>query len=238
MRPMSRYAVAIGLGTFVALGAACTDVGAPFFIVQNTVPGDGCSVSASSIEFRARGIIDANAGAGYVFTPVVRSTAGSDADESLRIVFVEGADIDIDIQSGFAADGIPSELTSFSKRFSGAIQPGGTTAFAFTIIPEQLLTDYILPSLGEELLELGVTVRMFGQYGGGDVEAQPFTYWVDVCNGCMKQNVGACDSLASDFVASAGGECVLLQDVPLECCTQADSTELCPAVPTGDDSGV
>jgi len=216
------------------LGASCTDVGAPFFIVQNTVPGEGCLPAASSTTFRARGIIDANAGAGYVFTPVVQSTAetSSNVDESLRIVFVEGADIDLELQSGLSTAGIDSSLTSFTKRFSGAVLPGSKTAFAFTIIPEDLLTA-LKPQLGAGQTEIGATISLYGQFGGGEVTAQPFHYWVDVCDGCMTRDVGPCDALPSDFEASPGGECVQLQDVPLDCCTQADSTELCPAEPTG-----
>ena len=101
MRRTSRTAIAMALGTFVALGAACTDAGSPFFIVHNSVPEPGCSVGSGAGDFIPRGAIDANADAGYLLTPVAQNTAEEGESASIHIVFVEGADIELTIQSGF-----------------------------------------------------------------------------------------------------------------------------------------
>ncbi len=226
------------LGAFAVL-AGCTNAGSPIFILQNQVPDEGCVISSStSADFNPRGRIDVNAGAGYLFTPVVENVADQ-GDGAQGVVFVEGADIELTLEKGLldAAvydEAVSKNLIKFSKRFSGAIQPdGGTTSFAFTVIPDQLMTDYVAARLaddGSQLTEVKVGVSIFGNMNGGDVSTPTFNFWVDLCNGCMKQNVGACTDLSSGFEPLTGGECVTLQDVPLECCTATDSSEVCPAV--------
>jgi hypothetical protein len=236
---MMRHASSVATATFlgaVAVLAGCTAAGTPIFILQNQVPAEGCVPPTDLGSFNPRGRIDTAASGGYVFTPVVQNVAEADGVQGL--VFVEGADVDLTLQSGFIDEAAVEDddtfraLTHFSKRFSGTIQPGeGLTSFVFTILPRELLADYMAERLAADgtLVEVQADVKVFGTMNGGDVSTPTFTYWIDVCNGCMKQDLGACADLSSSYTALEGGVCTDLQDTPLECCTAADSSEVCPA---------
>src|SRR5687768_6206163 len=164
------------------LSAACTDAGTTLIILQNQAPDEGCEVSADRTStFIPRGHIDAQAGDGYLFTPLVQNVAQSTGNDSQRILFVEGADIDL--SGDFSADG---SLTSFSQAFSGSLLPGDFASFAFIIVPEQLVMD-IGSSLGEGgSVAVDAEIILFGNVDGGSVESQVFRYTVDVCDGCTR----------------------------------------------------
>lgn len=236
MRPTNMFfAVA---ASAVLLGSACTDADNPLIILHNQVPDEGCIVPVNETGgFFSRGLIDTQAASGYIFTPLVQNNAlPIDGNPNARIASVQGATVKISLQEGTGIDltsDAVAPLVNFTKRFSGTIQPdGGLGTFAFTIIDKALLT-VLEGALGspDQRLEVQAEVRIFGQMGGGDVDAVPFLYVVEVCNGCMQVDVGACSDLATDFVAKSGGECNVLQDVVLECCTELDNSLTCPAVP-------
>lgn len=239
---MRRMSLLTPLLAFLAVG--CVDDDLSLVVVQNQVPGDQCVISASPTdEFRARGIIDTNADAGYLFTPVVRNYAvtGGSITEAQRLIQVEGADVVLEIQPGVFTeeelDALREEqplLTEFSSRFSGVVEPdGGTTSFQFPIISEPLLEALAtkLADDGSNTASVKATITIFGTMAGSNIESDPFTYWVDVCEGCMQVDLGSCTELPAGFVASEGGECNELQDVPLECCTSSTSELVCPAEP-------
>jgi hypothetical protein len=215
-------------GALVAalLSAACTDAGTTLIVLQNQEPGDGCTVSADrGAAFIPRGHIDARAEDGYLFTPLVQNVAEATSNDSQRILFVEGADVDL--SGDFTADG---SLTSFSQAFSGSLLPGDLASFAFIIIPEQLVTQ-----LGDSLAEgasvpVDAEITVFGTVDGGDVESQVFHYTVDVCDGCTTVNQGDCTALPDDFTAETGGNCQPLQDGSIDCCTSSGGDLVCPAV--------
>lgn len=216
--------------------SACTDAGSSFVIMQNQIP-EGCVPPANVGDFRPRGRIDVQSGGGYLFFPVARSLVSSEGSAP-HLIQVHGADVDIEFQPGFFEEGDITDdlqrLLSFSQRFSGVIQPGATTSFAFEILPHDLL-DAIkatgkLRTDGTNQVSVLATVQMFGTLDGGDVSAEPYEYVVDVCDGCMLRVVDQCTDLPEGFVASPGGECNPLQDVPLDCCIEPDGGTLCPAV--------
>src|SRR5262249_55243404 len=151
------------------LGACTTDAGASFFILQNQVPEDGCVISPSPGTFRSRGTVDVQASAGYIFTPVVQSLVQqADRDDVDRVIFVQGAALPRTVGH--------RELDPFRQRFSGAITPGGTTSFAFEILPPGSLD-----GVDEGSLVLA-EIEMFGEVEGGDATAEPFVYPIDVCD--------------------------------------------------------
>jgi len=208
------------------MGAAgCTDSGKTLLIVQNQVAGDGCVISSSiSGTYLGRGIIDTNASIGYIFNPVVQNRATA-SKNATRVAFIEGYEVDISFPDGsVTAD---SSLTSFSRRTSASIFPGGNTGMSFEIVPVELLESLGLAA--GESVELVAEVSVFGTMDGGDVESTPFAYPITVCNGCMTVDLGACSDVATDFSPQTGGECNTLQDIPVECCTLSDSSLLCPA---------
>jgi hypothetical protein len=221
----------------LALAAGCTtEAGESMIILQNQVPGAECVVPSTRGTFLGHGRIDVQAAEGYIFTPLVTSLVIPDmTKQSPRIVAVRGADVDLTFPGDFfssdeEADLRDSRLTRFSTAFSGSIDPGGDTSFAFIIIPRGLLSrlDEVLGD-GDEV-EVTAKVSVFGDLDGEDVGSVPFVYPVDVCDGCMKIDNGPCDGLGDSFDPSTGGECNLLQDTQVDCCTTGGA-EVCP-VPT------
>jgi len=210
--------------------AGCTDSGRALVILHNVAPGEGCTLSASEGgEFIARGRIDTQADTGYVFNPLVQNNAIAKGatEEAQRLALVEGADIDLSFMDGFTPSGSP-DLTP-TAYFSGAIDAnGGITVFSFYLFDKQFMNESFANLASDQVARIDAVVTVFGQLGGGDARSVPFHYSVDVCNGCMTVDLGACTGLPSDYEALAGGECNTLQDVPLECC---DDGTVCPAVP-------
>jgi hypothetical protein len=227
---MSRKALVATLTAFLGIGlSACTNADGAIFILQNQVAGTGCTISATLGSFQPRGTIDVQATQGYLFNPLVQNNASSSTTNN-RVALIEGAEVELSLPSAPELDGIDSSLLKFTQRFSGSIQPGGgLTSFSFVIISKDLLDLLAAGTTDGRLVTVQAKIKIFGTIGGGDVESNAYNYTIDVCDGCMKQNVGMCTDLSADFTASEGGACNLLQDTILECCTKSDSTELCPA---------
>jgi hypothetical protein len=235
------YRAAALAGTAIAMLASMTatgcttDAGGSLRIVQNQVPEAGCLIPVNAnAPFRGRGLIDTQADDGYLFTPLVESLIAEPIGTQLaRVVQVRGADVDVEIGSNlFSAaeeDGLRDDrLTRFSTAFSGSVFPEAETSFGFVVLPLALL-DRIGDALGDgDSVTATVEVVIFGDLDGEDVESSPFVYPIDVCSGCMKRNVGDCAGLPDGFEPLQGGECNLLQDVRVECCTSGGA-ELCPA---------
>jgi hypothetical protein len=224
----------IMLAALAATGCT-TEGGRPLVVLENLQPAEGCTFSTSGDTFITIGRIDTQATSGYQFTPLVRNTAVSVADDpGARLALVQGADVELSVPQDFFGDAGPpdgfADDASFTKLFSGAIEPdGGETYFSFIVMDKQFMDDYLAPGLSAgQMVEVTARVTIFGQMGGGDTSSVPFNYPIEVCNGCMTQDLGACVDLDPGFVGSAGGECNTLQDVVLECC---DDGAVCPATP-------
>lgn len=235
MRPTNlpmNLVVALSLSTILP-GAGCTDADQPVIILQNQVPDEGCVIPiGTGSGFRPRGIIDTQSGAGYLFTPLAQNNALSiDGNPNARLATIQGAEVALTLQDPAVA--VAEGDLSFTKRFSGTIQPdGGLTSFSFTIIDKRVL-DAIAGAIEspDQRFEVLAEIKVFGTMGGGDLESVPFTYAVDVCEGCMRVDVGPCADLTEEFVPLTGGECNPLQDVITQCCTELDDSLTCPAAP-------
>jgi len=233
------------LGAATLVGCVQNGADAPMRIVGNVAPGEGCAVDSSSTTFNDDGVIEVASTYGYIFTPSVVNdiTVIEGEAEAPKIIYVEGARVEIDFYDTVTFDpaSFEPDLLKFQVPTSGIIDPGGgLNAFSFEIVPPELLAaiDAVLPPPVDgqppPRTTLDVRVQMFGTKGGGDVESQVFRYPVEVCDGCLVSNVGACADLPSGFTASTGGACNVLQDGVLDCCTNASGIAVCPAVaPSG-----
>ena len=218
------------LAALVTASGCTTDSGGSMYIVQNQVPGDDCVIAPSPGMFYSSGVIDTNAGTGYVFTPVVKSliTASTNASNP-RVIAMRGADVDISFTAGpfdaaEEADLRDDRLTRFSTAFSGSLSPGLSASFSFVVVPTGLLD--AIAAAGSSA-QLSVEVTVFGDLDGSDVESDPFIYPVEVCNGCLLIDNGDCAGLGEDFEGEEGGACNALQDRPVDCCTSAGN-QVCP----------
>jgi hypothetical protein len=215
---------------FAAAVPACTtDGGAGFFIVQNNVPGEGCTITPDiSSTFLSRGAVEVDYARGYLFTPVVQSLFDISENTSVdHVIFVRGADVSLSYPLGDLPD-----RGALRYMFSGSIFPGATTSFGFDIIGREDLDE--IAALGVDNVEVQAEITMFGSVDGRDVTAETYFYNVNACRGCVAIDlVPACEEIPEGTTIRQGGTCDTYQDQPVDCCIDANGDRFCPAqVPT------
>ena len=222
----------------VALGGACTaDAGETMFIIHNQAPDTSCLLNANkNALFVSSGVLDTGVAAPYVFTPLVESRAdvASQTDPLQRAIFVQGAEITLEIPDG-AADVAALDAAgaiNFSQRFSGTLEPGGLSNFAFEIIPSvvsEAIGANLSPTPPNNTVQVLAEVEMFGELAGGDVASPTFTYPITFCAGCRTP------SCVGFVPPDPGGalNCFPGQDNYLvtNCCVDSANQLQCPAVP-------
>lgn len=225
--------IAAALGA-LAVGCVGHDADAGMRILFNAAPGERCAVDGATDTFVSNGTIDSVSRFGYVFTPIVINDLVTVEGELLapKTIFIEGANVDIAFYDAdtFSSSDFDGSLLSFSVPSSGSIEPnGGRAAFAFEIVPPDLLTAMspALLATPSRVTTLDVRVQMFGTRGGGSITSQQFRYPVQVCAGCLVADLGACAALAPGYMGATGGTCNPAQDGFLECC---DDFAVCPAM--------
>ncbi len=223
--------IPIGLAALLASG--CTvDAGDSLFLLHNKAPDENCTIPVEKDAlFLSSGLLDAQYGFAYTFTPLVESrTRIIDENDPLeRAILIEGAEIELELPDGVS---VAADATRFTQRFSGTLEPGALSAFSFDIIPP-VVTMAIGNTLqvGERAQVLA-KIKVFGKLGNGTVESPQFTYPVQVCNGCIP--VQLCASYKSP-----GMLCLPGQDrFEPNCCIDAAGALVCPVPPgSGTDTG-
>jgi hypothetical protein len=215
-----------------ALFSACADSGASVVILHNQVPGAGCVIGDDpNAPYRGRGLIDTAETSGYLFTPVVQSRAQEiKGDPGARLIQLQGAEVELETQPGLLASTRP--WPKFTSRFSGSVSPGGTSGLAFTVLNKEHLADLAATGLLSPVQRATVIAHIvvFGVMDDQDVESEPFQYPIEVCAGCLAYDRGPCSALPSGFKGLTGGQCNLLQDEAVDCCSTDAGDYLCPAV--------
>lgn len=198
-------------------------------ILRNQAPGDECVIPTDTGgEFQPRGRIDVAAGSGYLFTPLVQSNV-EPSESAGRWIFVEGADVSLEFVGANAPSGDFGDLLNFRSLFSGSIEPGGVSTFAFDVVPKQLLSQLTVNV--DDPLQVVASIELVGTLDGSDVESNTFNYPVEICNGCLTNVLGACLGLDESIDIRLGGVCQTLQDGVIDCCTDDAGGLVCPAVP-------
>jgi hypothetical protein len=207
---------------------ACVDGAESIQILRNQLPTDGCVVPTSADgEYQSFGRIDIASQVGYLFTPLIQSNAEA-VDETTRLVFMKGANVDISFPSG-GGEGTADDLLHFRQPFSGSLSAGGVLTPSFDIVPKQTLDTLTVNAGG--FLQLSVDVAAVGDLDGSEVTSNTFTYPVEVCSGCLTNVLGDCDGLdLSGVTVRTGGVCNVLQDGIMDCCSAPDGSLTCPAV--------
>lgn len=232
---MSRIATALALAT--ALSACVADGGdQSLLILYNAEPGANCTINPDVDTFIARGLIDVNAGIGYLFTPIVENIV-EEVEGSERRVYLTGANIDLTFLPGVFSDAeitsmAESGVTSFGQSFGVSAEPGGRVGLGFVILPVQVL-DALAGKLAEgQSTEVTAHVSVVGDVNGREIESNDFAYPIEVCNGCLRISLGACTGLDPGFMPTdVGGTCQTFQDGLVQCCTSPDGQLICPAIP-------
>ncbi len=230
---MRHYAIA-ALALVGILASGCAEQDSPVIVLNNGVPGPTCSANPDDGAFYARGTIDTGAPRGYIFTPVLESFAstGPTVDRRQRLVYLAGAEVELTFQEGlFAAGELGEELQRFTVRFSGTVEPdGGRAAVAFPIIPPEVLAALDAKLSPQQATPVRAEVSVFGEMSGADVETPSFTYYLDVCKGCLITDLGSCAELPEGFMSGTMvNGCGIGQDDAVECCTSGLGQRVCPA---------
>jgi hypothetical protein len=224
--------------------AACVESGdESIVILQNQAPGPGCVVSASdSAAYIGAGVIDARSASGYVLTPVAENFSAATGDSvRQRTAFVRGirVDLSIPVRDGgpITADEVTAlraaDLLRFEVAYAARIEPGGTTSMQFEIVPRELLERLGETISGDDSVLVLADLRLVGVYGDGSTfTGTVFRYPVEVCEGCLANDLGACTSITRDDVVNVGGHCNPAQDLAVDCCSSGEAL-VCPAVPEG-----
>ena len=228
MRRISSY---LSVLAFLGLGA-CTDAGAPMFVIQNQVPDSQCVPSAARTgAFLSAGTVDVNTGGGYLMFPLVQNIAEAiPGDMSARRITVQGADVELIPQDGFDI----GDQRAFTNRFSGTIAANnGLTAFTFEAIPLSVLSTIAASGQLQQPNDRGqidVKVTVFGQMDGSTVESEEFSFPVFVCRGCLVNDLGDCANLGAGFSTDNQGFCDpnRFQDAVVDCCKSGGQL-ICPA---------
>ena len=211
----------------LATGCVAGNEDSPVAILYNQQPGADCTISSSETGAAIiRGTIDTTSPAGYLLTPVVKNFAETSdfINVGQRIAYLEGAVIRVN-QGG-------SSLADFTTTFGAVVEPdGGSTGLLFELVPQQII-EGLRGSLGpDQRTTLNTTTELFGSLGGSSLETKQFSYTIDVCNGCLINDVGPCSTFSGE-VNNEGGKCNPLQDTSLvDCCTEGGAL-VCPALTT------
>jgi hypothetical protein len=202
-------------------------------VLRNQQPSEGCDISVDpSGPFQPRGLIDVSSTQGYRFTPLVQNVAIAN-DNSMKRIFVEGANVDIEFVGSNAPDpaAFQENYISFRSPFSGSIEAEGFASFDFDIMSRELVAGLVGSVTPTSSIQLIASVTIVGELDGDGIESNTFKYPIEVCDGCMQNLIGACLGLDPTTEIAGGGACNPLQDGVIDCCTGDGGELVCPAVP-------
>ncbi|MCD6499271.1 MAG: hypothetical protein J7M25_13345 [Deltaproteobacteria bacterium] len=246
---MTRRSLLVAMVLSALVLGGCESNSATLLIIQNQIPGDGCSVDSSGTgAYRTQGTLDVawylqkNQPAYYNLYPLIQNNLMSTADPSAgtieeNCITIREARVDLDL--GDLGEYVESNLTKYSVPLSMTICPGEEKVVSVRVIPSQvveLIADQI--SQGSSKLIIA-KVHIVGSRGSHDLSSNSMSYPIFVCNGCLVKNLGLCSSDTIPSDPEEGNGCNPSQDDPIECCTQGAEL-VCPAVApttTTDGSG-
>jgi hypothetical protein len=234
---------------FAILCAGCTDTTYGVFILRNQVIGADCTVPAGNgTDYRGFGRLDVTnpipgtslENIGYVFAPaVVNGAMPNSAMPNVHTLFMGGADVELRSDGSAQSNALigalaarPERLNKRKQVFSGAIAAGATAGVGYPIIDaEQASAIADVIDTGQDVQVIAHTT-IFGTVDGSSITSDPFDFPVAVCKGCLVEELGPCAGLTTSTTIHKGGQCNLLQDSLLSCCTTATG-QTCPAVLPG-----
>lgn len=226
----------------VLSGMGCGGPTGTFYVVQNQVPGPGCTISGTEgALYLGQGTLDvrASAGTGYLLFPLLKNdlpAEGNGGTEPNRIA-LDGFDVDLKVIDGpaaalevfgaVAADPATAALLRYREAWSGTVTPGGgTTGAAVTVFPAEAARRLReADALATASARIEVRVRATGRTLSGGLKSDAFTFPLRVCDGCLINSISACPAPAPIL---RGGICNPGQDELVDCCNDGGDL-ICPA---------
>jgi len=228
------------------LVAGCGKVPGQFIIVQDQVPGDGCSVTTDSSIYRPAGLLDvslvrADAPTAYLVFPLLENDlpgpSGGQLVDGNRIA-LSALNVDLHLTSTDAPTAIVDMFTSlagtpavhFSNTTSGSVASGGGhTAAIVEAFPTGLATaiadsNALTPGM---LVSVNARIRALGNKLTGSIVSDDFDFPIQICAGCLVASVQACPVSKAPMLV--GNPCNTAQDESVDCCLIGGSL-VCPSV--------
>ncbi len=242
LRPMLRLLAAV---TFSLGFAACGRTPGQFEILNDQIPvstGGGCSVPLDPTIYQGEGTLDlsivrSDLESAYFVFPLIENNLPSSSNGTLdpNEIQLSGFQVDIapigapppsSVQAAF--DGGP--LVHYQIPWSGGISSGGGQLSASVAAFPVALAQSIVAAAGvgvDPFLTVDLTIQALGTTNGGThMQSDPFHFPVQVCSGCLANNIGPCPLPAAP--TAQGNGCNPAQDLPVDCCTE-NGALVCPA---------
>jgi hypothetical protein len=238
----------VPLLALAVLQAACGEE-TRFFIVQNQVPGDGCTIPGGKTDvYRGEGGIDValvsdEDSFAYQLFPLLQNglpDGGASGGPQPNRLVIKGFRVTVELDPGapevarqvfdaLAADATNRRFLSYEEPWSGTLDPGGTKSAGVGVFPAEIArrlraTGYF-DGEGTRELRASVRVRALASRQAGDLESPEFRYPLHLCQGCLMAFGGSCPLPRRTH---AGNACNLAQDEPVDCCLDGGRMR-CPA---------
>ncbi len=241
---MSRVFRTILLGSVAATGCVAAE-GDESFVIQSVLspPSDECTFAANATgPFLSRGFTGIGASEFLIAAQFESRVQAAEGRESLRTVFVEGANIELQVSPMLRIEGnVPSfdtateQTIQFQTRFSSAIPPNGGLAIGvFPLIPPDVMA-ILRQAAGSAItdrsiqtsIEVNATITAFADFYGDRIDSTSFQFAVDITN----QNIellGTCPLPQSTAIPEPVTGCFNFGQNLDPCCLGDGGVAICP----------
>ncbi len=221
----------------------CVEDRTSLTIMRNSIPNNDCTVDSSSSDFRSMGWLDLSETAfsdafaqapQYIMYPVVQNNLIATIDQGtgaeLNIVEVKEARIDLDLGD------IGGDFEDLRFKFPVFITlaPGDVASLPVVVIPPQIasLLANAVQGIPDYQPIVRVKLKFLYQLGVRDKESHQIEFPVVLCDGCLINIGGYCDSGLFGDLEHPGNACNYSQDAQVDCCLDNGGGVICPAVDT------
>lgn len=201
-----------------------------FYIYQNQVPEEGCTISTTDKIYRPEGLLDVSLGMGYWLFPLLYNDlpsvkGGQDLSDTPdpNTLHLREYWVDLDLGGIPKKTTIPGSLTSFTYPTSGMLMPGDKRASVVKVIPDDLAARINVPTGARPMIM--ARIQAVASTGDDVLESMPFYYPIHLCNGCLVTMLNSCPT---DFTTSIPSNvCGIPQDVAVACCSDPQRGVVC-----------
>jgi hypothetical protein len=221
----------------------CVEDRSSLTILRNAVPSSDCTVESAGSEFRSMGWLDLSETAfsdtfaqspQYLMYPVVQnnliSTLAQGTGAELNIMEVKEARIDLDLGD---VSGVDEDL-KFKFPVFVTLFPGESATLPVVVIPPQIAS--VLAGAVQGIPDyqpiVRVKLKFLYQLGIREKESHQIEFPVVLCDGCLLDVGGYCDSGLFASLSHEGNACNYVQDAQVDCCLDNGGGVVCPAVDT------
>ena len=235
----TQFAVAV-VGLLFLLLTGCVENRSSVLILQNAVPGDDCTMSDTTSEYRTMGTLElsevafsCNYNPQYFMYPVITNallpTGEVGATVEQNYIEIVEARVDLDLGSlGGSFEDLKYRYPAFKL-----LAPGETATLQVLVIPPQiaeLLAGTVRASGQQPIIR--VKLKFLYQHGGLEHETHQIDYPIQLCDGCLIKEITTCDSGEVGGDWPQGNSCNPTQDDLLYCCSSGGACPVCPAIDT------